>query len=183
MSMILDVLVLVTVFLCMFIYTKRGFIKGVLGLCGFLIALITASLTKHLLMPTISAPIEKVLDSAAGGLLSHIFNTESTADSIASVIAFALLFVVYLIAIRLLTALLDRICKLPVLRKANHLLGFVLGAVIGLLYAQILSVALFTFSELFLAVQDFITAEAFEGSVVAKWMFEHNIFRLLMGLL
>ncbi len=183
MSMILDVLVIATFLLCTIIYTKRGFIKGILGLCGFLIALIVASQTKHILAPSISAPIEKLMDSTPGGLLSHIFDTESTAWSIASVIAFALLFVLYIIAIRLLTVLLDKFCKLPVLKKANRLLGFVLGLIIGLLYAQILSIVLFTFSELFLAVQDFITADAFENSVIAKWLFEHNIFRRLIGLL
>lgn len=181
MSMILDVLVIATIMLCTIIYTKRGFIKGILGLLGFLIAMIAASLTKPLLIPTFSTPIENVLDGAVGGLLSHLFDTEATAESIAGVIAFAVLFVVYLVAIRLLTVLLDRICRLPLLKKANRILGFVLGLIIGLLYAQILSLVLFTFSELFLAIQSVITAEAFEGSVIAKFMFNFNIFRLLLG--
>ena len=181
MSMILDVIVIATIILSTVVYTKRGFIKGIFGLLGFLIAMVAASVTKPFLIPVFSTPIKNVLDGAVGGLLSHIFNTESTAESIAGVIAFAVLFVLYLIAVRLLTVLLDRVCKLPILKKANRLLGFVLGLVIGLLYAQIISLVLFTFSELFLAVQEVITAEAFEGSVIAKWMFEFNIFRLLLG--
>ena len=181
MSMILDVLVIATVVMCTIIYTKRGFIKGILGLLGFLIAMIAASITKPFLIPVFSEPIEKVLDGAVDGLLSHIFDTQATAESIAGVISLAVLFVVYLVAIRLFTILLDSICHLPVLKKANRLMGFFLGLIVGLLYAQILSLVLFTFSELFLAVQDVITAEAFEGSVIAKWMFKFNIIRLLLG--
>ena len=183
MSMILDVLVLGTILLCAVLYTRRGFVKGLMGLCGSLIAIIAAAATKSMLVPTFSAPIEKMLDGAAGGILAHLFDTDSTADSIANVLAFAVLFVFYLIAMRLLTILVDRFCKLPVLKKANRLLGLALGLLVGLLYAQLLSILLFTFSELLLTVQDFITADAFEGSVIAKWMAKYNIFRLLIGLL
>ena len=183
MSMILDVMVLGTILLCAIIYTRRGFVKGLMGLCGSLIAIIAAASTKSILVPTFSKPIAKLFDGAAGGLLSKLFDTQSTADSIASVIAFSLLFVVYLIAIRLLTILIDRFFKLPALKKANRLMGLLLGLFVGFLYAQLLSIFLFTFSELLLAVQDFITAEAFEGSVIAKWMFKYDIFRLLIGLL
>ena len=34
MSMILDVIVIATLLICVIVYTKRGFIKGILGLCG-----------------------------------------------------------------------------------------------------------------------------------------------------
>lgn len=183
MSMILDVMVLATILLCTIIYTRRGFIKGLMGLCGTLIAIIAAASTKSMLIPTFSAPIEKLLNGSAGSILSQLFDTSSTAESIAGVIAFILLFVVYLIALRLLTALIDHFCKLPVLKKANRFMGLLLGLCVGLLYAQILSIFLFTFSELLLAVQNVITAEAFEGSVIARWMFRYNIFRVLIGLL
>ena len=183
MSMILDVLILGTILLFAIIYTRRGFIKGIMGLCGCLIAIIAAAATKSMLVPTFSEPIEKLLEDSAGGIISKLFDTSSTAEAIAGVISFFLLFVIYLIVLRLLTVLIDRFVKLPVLRKANRLMGFALGLFIGLVYAQLLSIFLFTFSELILSVQDFITVDAFEGSVIAKWMFQYNIFRLLLGLL
>lgn len=179
MSMILDVLVLATLTLCLILYTKRGFIKGILGLCGCLVALIAATLTRPLLQPILLAPIEKALDGSEGAL-SGLLEVAMTADVIASVIAFTLLFVFFMAAVKLITLLLDRFCRLPVLKQANRLLGFALGLVIGLIYAQLLSIFLFTFSELLVSTQSWITEEAFEGSVVARWMFDHNIFRLLM---
>lgn len=183
MSMILDVLVLTTIAICIFVYTKRGLIKSVLGFCGCFIAMIAATLTKPLLMPMVSPLVEKILQGATHGKLSAILNTELTVHTIAGAISFVLLFVLYIVAIRLITFLLDRFCRLPVLKQANRLLGFAIGVVIGLLYAQLLSVFLFTFSELLLSVQNVITPEAYERSVVAKWMFEHNLFRLLIDLL
>ena len=179
MSMILDVLVIATLLICVIVYTKRGFIKGILGLCGCFVALIAASMTRPYLQPILLTPIEKALDGSDGAL-SDLLQVAMTADLIASTIAFAILFVLFIVAVRLVTLLLDRICRLPVLKQANRLLGFVLGLFIGLIYAQLLSIFLFTFSELLVSSQSWITAEAFEGSVVASWMFDHNLFRLLI---
>lgn len=183
MSMILDVLVLLTIGISIFVYANRGFIKSVLSLCGCLIAIIAATLTKPMLVPVISAPIEKALEGVADGKLSEIVNAAETATAIANPISFVLLFVIYIIVVRLIAKLLDRFCRLPVFKQANRLLGGLMGVVIGIFYAQILAIFLFTFSDFLLSVQDFISPEAFEGSVVAKWMYEYNIFRLLINLL
>lgn len=184
MSMILDVLVIAVFAVCVFLYTKRGFIKGVLGLCGFFVALIAAALLRPLVAPII-VDVFNLHGFACGasGTLHDLLNVSFAPDALASVIAFFLLFVLFMVAVKLVTFLLDRLCRLPVLKQANRLLGCALGVVIGLLYAQLLSVLLFTFAELLVMSQDFITAEAFEGSVVARWMFDHNLFRMLINLL
>lgn len=184
MSMILDILVIGVLALCIFLYTKRGFIKGILGLCGCFIAMIAAALTKSILQPHLEAPIRKLLGNGEGGDdLSSMLQVDLTAEAIASVVSFFLLFVLFSVIVRLITHALDRFCKLPVLRQANKLLGFALGVVIGLLYAQILSLFLFTFSELLVVSLGWLSPEAFEGSVVARWMFDYNLFRLLSNLL
>ena len=136
-------------------------------------------MTRPYLQPILLKPIEKALASSEGAL-SSLLQVAMTADFIASTIAFSLLFVLFMVAVKLITLLLDRFCRLPVLKQANRLLGFVLGLFIGLIYAQLLSIFLFTFSELLVSSQNWITAEAFEGSVVARWMFDHNLFRLLI---
>lgn len=185
MSMILDVLVIATLLICMILYTKRGFVKGILGLFGCLIAMIAASLTKGYLEPYLLPSIERTLDAYDGsdGYLSQLLQADLSEKLITTVIAFTLLFVLYIFVVKLVTFLLDRICHLPVLKQANGFLGFLLGTLIGLIYVQLLSIFLFTFSELLIASQDWLTREAFEGSVIARWMFDHNLFLLLMDLL
>lgn len=179
MSMILDVLIIATLLICAILYTKRGFIKGILGLCGCLVALIAAAITRPLLQPILMEPLHKLF-TGSHGTLSNVLETVLSVETIASMIAFTLLFILFMIVVKLVTFLLDRFCRLPVLKQANRVLGLLLGLVIGLIYAQILSIILFTFAELLVSSQSWITAEAFEGSVVARWMFDHNIFRLFM---
>ena len=183
MSMILDVLVIATMLLCVILYTKRGFIKGILGLCSFFIALIATAITRPYLQPMIEKKLHKIFEGSSKGTLSEILDTAMPVHFIASVLSFCLLFVIFILAIKLVTFLLDKFFRLPILKKANRLLGFCLGLLIGFLYAQILSIFLFTFSELLVYTLDWISAEAYEGSVVARWMFDHNIFRILINFL
>lgn len=184
MSMILDVLVIGTLIFCMIIYTKRGFIKGILGLCGCFCALVAAALTRPVLQPSLEGLFGKLLDgeSEEGGL-SSLLGTNMTASAIAGVISFVLLFIFFMVIVRLITWIFDRFCKLPVLKQANRLMGFGLGVVIGLIWAQILSLLLFSFSELLVVSLGWLSEEAFEGSVVARWMFDNNLFRILMDLI
>ncbi len=182
MSMILDILVILTLVITLLLYTKRGFVKGALGLCGCLVAMILATLGQPILRPYLEAPIRALLAGDGEGSLSGVLGADFTVTTIASVISFFLLFLLILTAVKLLTFLLDRLFRLPVLSQANRLLGFLLGLCIGLIYAQILSLFLFTFSEV-LVVTLGISEEAFTGSVVARWMFDHNLFRALADLL
>ena len=183
MSMILDILVIITLVICIFLYTKRGFIRGVMGLCGCFIAMIAAILTRPVLQPLLEAPLTKLLNEGSEGEgLSSLLGVGMTAEVVASAISFVLLFLLYIAIVKIVTYLIDRFCKLPVLKQANKLMGFILGIAIGLLYAQILSLILFSFSELLVVSLGWLSEEAFEGSVVARWMFDHNLFRLLMGI-
>ncbi len=182
MSMLLDLLVIATLAICIFLYTKRGFIRGVMGLCGSLIAMIAATLTKPLIQPLFESALKDLL-GGDGDSLSSVLGVSITARAVASVISFFLLFLFYMVILSVATHLIDRFCRLPVLKQANRILGLVLGLVIGLIYAQILAIFLFTFSELLVNSLGWMSQEAFEGSVVARWMFDHNLFRLLMDLI
>lgn len=184
MSMILDVLIIGALLFCVIVYTRRGFIKGVMGLCGCFCSIIAAALTRPILQLLLEAPLQKWLgDQSEGEGLSQLLGTGMTAAAIAGVISFVLLFIFFMAIVKLVTYLLDRFCKLPVLKQANKLLGFALGLVIGLIWAQILTLLLFSFSELLVVSLGWLSQEAFEGSVVARWMFDHNLFRLLMDLI
>lgn len=184
MSMLLDVIVLAVLALCIFINTKRGFVKSLLHFVGFFVALICAYLIEPMLSPILEAPIAAALNSYDGssGSLSDMLHMDITAEIIATVASFAILFVVFSVIVALATWLVDLIFRLPVLKQANKLLGFILGLTIGIFYAQLLSIFFFTFSEFLIASQDWVTREAFEGSVVARWMFDHNLFKMLFSL-
>ena len=183
MSMILDILVIATMLLCMVLYTKRGFVRGIMGLCGVMAAMITAILTKSMLQPRLEKPLQEWLAEENGKEgLSNLLGMGMTASVIASILSFVLLFALYLAIVKLLTFLIDKFCKIRGLKQANKFLGFLLGIVIGLLYAQILSLLLFSCSELLVVSLGWLSEEAFEGSVVARWMFDHNLFRALMNL-
>lgn len=184
MSMLLDVIVLAVLALCLFINTKRGFVKSLLDFIGCFVALICAYLAIPFLKPMLEPPIHNLLERYDGsdGSLSELLETDITAEIIAEVTAFAILFVLLTVIVRLATLLIDRIFRLPILKQANKTLGFLLGLAIGVFYAQLLSIFFFTFSEILIASQDWITREAFEGSVVARWMFDHNLFKMLFSL-
>ena len=184
MSMILDILVIATMIFCIFLYTKRGFVRGIMGLCGFMMAMIAATLTRPMLQPTLEEPLQKWLGADAEGEgLSSLLGMGMTASAIASVLSFVLLFALYMAVVKLITYLIDRFCKIRGLKQANKLMGFILGIAMALLYAQILSLLLFSFSELLVVSLGWLSEEAFEGSVVARWMFDHNLFRALMNLI
>lgn len=184
MSMLLDVIVLAVLVICMIIYTKRGFVKSLLNFIGFFVALICAYLAIPVLSSALEKPIQNAFDAydGSGGSLSDLLSMPITTRIISDVAAFTILFVLFTVAVKLGAMLIDRLFRLPVLKQANKLLGFILGLVIGLFYAQLLSIFFFTFSEYLIASQDWLTREAFEGSVVARWMFDHNLFKLLFSL-
>lgn len=184
MSMLLDIIVLAVLVISIVIYTKRGFVKSLLNFIGFFVALIAAYVIAPLLSPSLEAPIHQALSSYDGsdGSLSEMLQMDITSGIIANVLSFAILFVVLSLAVMIATWIIDRIFRLPILKQANKLLGLALGVIIGVFYAQLLSIFFFTFSEFLIASQDWVTREAFEGSVVARWMFDHNLFKMLFSL-
>ncbi len=69
--------------------------------------------------------------------------SKTVSEKISKALAFALVFVVLLILLKLITLGIDLVAKLPVLKQINSTLGFVLGAVKGLLYAWGLSIIIY----------------------------------------
>lgn len=67
------------------------------------------------------------------------------ADVLSEVFAFLALFIVSLLVINLIVFIIDKLCSLPVIRTANRVLGFILGAISGTLWAYIVSSVLVNF--------------------------------------
>lgn len=99
-------------------------------------------------------------------------------------LAFLLLFLAALIAIKILTAILDGIFKLPLLKQANKLAGLLFGAVAGGLYAMLLSRILISLLPWLASTAGGIFSENLvEKTVVLKFFGAFNLFKeLITGL-
>ncbi|MBR5453835.1 MAG: CvpA family protein [Clostridia bacterium] len=195
MSLILDLIIIVTVVIILVNGVKRGFVKSVMSLittvaaffaAWFLTPPVSLFLDDRFFSGAISSSVEKTLrglltSNGDGYNVSKLFedspeafsslldsfgvdraalaadygsNTaasdnviSSMADTISApvsslvskVVAFIGLFLAALLVLVLLTAIINLFTKLPVIRSANRLLGFVFGLIMAALAAIILS--------------------------------------------
>lgn len=106
-------------------------------------------------------------ESAANSLTATL--AEALARLLANILAFAALFFGMLIALSLVCWILDALCKLPLLKGTNRLLGFVFGVcealLVGAVIAAIASALLQTYGGL---NPDFADADAVERTHLAK---------------
>lgn len=183
MSMIIDVAVIAIILVLTIIYAKKGIVKVLVGIAGFVISLILASTLCHsvggLIEPLIADAIDGIhIDNS---LVNKLASKVLDSSAIATAIAFGLVFLVASLVCKLLGNLANGLGNIPIIGSVNHLVGAILGLILGLGYAQILSIVLFCFSEFLIGRVDWLTAEAFESSIVAKWLFEHNLFTYIFG--
>ncbi len=103
------------------------------------------------------------------------FMAEPLARAIANILGFGLVFVALLLVLGLITVILDKICKLPVLKSANRLLGIVLGILLGLLFAWLIAAVIGgALPELSKAYPDAFDPNVMENSILLKWLYNFN---------
>ena len=85
-------------------------------------------------------------------------------------VLFLVLVVLLLLAVKLLTALLKPITKLPVIRQADG----ALGAVIGLLKSLLFVLIAVTVMQLLASTDTLITAEQVQDSLLVSWLAQNN---------
>ncbi len=107
-----------------------------------------------------------------------------TANVLSSVAAFVILFFVILLALSLVTALLDLIFNLPVLRSANLLAGFILGVVEAWFFASLISAILYVFASTLGAVEPAMFGQGVvNDTIICKFFMRHNILdRMIFAL-
>lgn len=81
----------------------------------------------------VSNSVEDIHEKLINAIITPII------DLLASGLAFVGLFIVFFFALKLATFLLDKICTLPILKQANEILGFVAGALNGVLSVLVVS--------------------------------------------
>jgi len=236
MSLVLDLIVIVTAVVILVSGVRRGFVKSVMSLITTLAAFFAAwfltppvslFLDERFFSGAISSSVEKTLRSlltsnGEGYDLSKLFedspdgfsslldsfgvdraalaadyggNTaagdsviSAMADTIAApvsslvskVVAFIGIFLIALLLLILLTAIIDLFAKLPVIRGANRLLGFIFGVLMALVTCIIISKLFFPIMELLSA----FNPELFDPSVIGKTVVVKHIASLdILGLL
>lgn len=98
-----------------------------------------------------------------------------TANMLSSILAFLLLFVAAFIALSLITSLLDLIFSLPVLKKANTFLGFVLGGSEAILVSFALSLALSALVTSLGSIDPgLFGADVVDQTIICKWLIANN---------
>lgn len=131
----LDIVILVMLVVPTLIGMKIGVIKMVLSLAGVIAGIVLAGRYHHLL-------------SAQLTFISQ--------DSVASIVAFAIILVGVMIAAAIAAALLQKITSLILLAWVNHLGGAVLGLILGALFSG----ALLAIWVNFLGISDTLTSSA-----------------------
>jgi len=118
----------------------------------------------------LSACDEAVVDAFAAQIAAP------TTTVLASVAAFVIIFCVVLFVLSLLTGLLDLIFTLPILRSANALLGFFLGAAEAVFIACLLASVLSVLAGSLGAVDPgLFGTDVVEDTIICKFVMEHNI--------
>ncbi len=103
------------------------------------------------------------------------FMASPIAHTISNILGFVLVFIVLLIALGLITIFLDKVCKLPILKTANTLLGIILGALLGLLFAWLIAaVAGGALPHITKAYPEVFDPMTMENSIVLRWLYNFN---------
>ena len=108
--------------------------------------------------------------------------SEITAQIISRVLAFALIFIAISILVAIIKAVARKLFEFPVLKQADRLVGMLLGIASGYFALSVLCLVLFTASGVITDVVDFINPSTFEDSLVARWIYEHNILGFILKL-
>ena len=182
--MVLDLVICGIVLLFLIINWHLGFFRSLISFFGFFIALFCG----WAFSPYVARAIEPEItdyfkeSETVNTLIGRIPGFEITGSAAASVLAFGIVFIAVTVLIWIIKILSVFVFKLPVLKQMDKALGLLLGAIVGILFASVISILAFTFSEVLIRSAESITPEMFEGSVVAKWLFEHNLFKFIMNL-
>lgn len=102
---------------------------------------------------------------------------------ISDLLGYALVFFIALLCLNILAALLGKVADLPVIRSCDRLLGLALGLVCAVLYASVYAVLIFAiFSLVEGANHAFAFHEAMEQTRLFKFIYEYNVFRVILGI-
>ncbi len=230
MSIILDLAVLAIIILAVFIGYKRGFIRTVINLVGYIVAAVLAyvvslpisqfifnTFLRKQSVELIQSAVEKqsggqsvaqLIDTAFAAIpekvhtlaASYIGSTEAIKNNLISstpttaeiaenvvnkviepistmiiqTLAFIILFIVFCIAVKLITKALKVIDKIPLLGSANAALGAVVGIIQAIVFVLIFTAAVAMVINLTGNQMENLNNTVIEQSYVFKIIYEYN---------
>ncbi len=101
---------------------------------------------------------------------------DPTAAALSTVLAAIIVFVVAMVALKLITWLLDLICRLPVLDKLNTFLGFLFGVASAVVTSLVISnMAVGLISALESVNGDIFNMGVIEGSIILRFLHDNSL--------
>lgn len=180
MSYVIDGILVAVMLFCIVFYSVKGFVSSVVGLFRFWIAAALSGVFSKSLSEKLHPMIlSKIGLEESGNFFSKVVNAVVSSGYISRVIAFALVFVVTLIAVKILEIIMNLLTKLPVMRFLNRTLGSAVGVVIGAFWVQLLAIIIMALAELLAGSVEWLSPEIFNGTVIARFLYEHNVFRMV----
>lgn len=107
--------------------------------------------------------------------------SKGLSGTLSTVIAFAAIFLISLLLFAIVTAILNAICKLPVISTANRILGLVFGVLCALVIGSVGSVLVCKIIEVVAVFSDNTeTLNVIQQSYVLRFFSEHNPLGFLL---
>lgn len=105
---------------------------------------------------------------------------QPVAQILSDVVAYAALFFGSMLALSLLAFFLGKVADLPIIRTCDRFLGFLLGVLGAVVYASAYTLILYLLlSFIQTSYEQLAFSQAFGETVLFRWVYEHNIFRLI----
>ena len=176
MSFFIDFIIIAIIVVNIIVYAKGGLVGVAIDIAGFVFSVIVAWYFSPKVGTFILGFMRKLIPDDKGGIVSDIL----TSTAVARILAFIAIFFALMIVVKIIVKLAQSI-KLPVISGIDHLLGGVLGLILGLAWAQIASILIFALLEILANNVSSFPAEIFSGLKVTRWFFDFNIFKMVFA--
>lgn len=180
MNIVIDGILIAVAIFCVIYYSVKGFVASVVGLIRFWLALgLSVAFSGPLAEKLQPVVVSRLNFSENDSFFSQIVERVVTAGYLSRVLAFALIFVAALLAVKILELALKLLTKLPVLKFLNKSLGAVVGIGMALFWVQLLTVIFMATAEFLAGSVSWLTPEVFDNTVIAKFIYDNNLFRYM----
>jgi len=179
MKYAIDLIILLVPLITIIIYAKKGLVRSIFKVGGTILSFVSAwyfapKVVDYMIEIGLYESIMKAVAEKTDLLVLQTTNT------ICNVIAFVAVFLATKIVMMILAGILDKVCKLPVLKSINTIGGLILGIVAGV-------INFFIVSSLIGMVLDFGIIEdgaaIVEETVIYKFISDIDFFAIVLDMI
>ena len=173
-AIVFDVILLSVIVFCMAYYFLKGFAASIVSFLRVLLAILVSLIFSDMVAEVIFPAILRAVGEDAA-----IVN--ANAYYVAYAIAFVLVFIVAVFTVKVIECFFSKVLRhLPIIGMIDGVLGGCVGFVVGILFSA-LAVEVYAVLVVYVG-GSFFNAEAIEGSMLAKYLYENNLFGLIFKL-